>query len=87
MNSTHRAARLAQQEGQNPRCLQEKASIDDGRSTSRLTSAEARDFQVRLDAIRSDYSRMMEGRPVTYEERADVMRRIDLLETDLDRFR
>jgi hypothetical protein len=61
--------------------------IDDGRSTGRLTSAEARDFQSRLDAIRGDYSRMMEGRPITYEERADILRRLDLLETDLNRFR
>jgi hypothetical protein len=61
--------------------------IDDGRSTGRLTSAEARDFQARLDAIRSDYSRRMEGRPITYEEREDILRRIELLETDLNRFR
>jgi hypothetical protein len=61
--------------------------IDDGRSTGRLTSAEARDFQARLDAIRSDYSRMMEGRPITPEERADIWRRLELLETDLNRFR
>lgn len=61
--------------------------IDDGRSTGRLTSAEARDFQARLDAIRSDDSRKMEGRPITYEERADILRRLDLLETDLNRFR
>lgn len=61
--------------------------IDDGRSTGRLDSAQARDFQARLDAIRSDYSRMMEGRPITYEEREDILHRIELLETDLNRFR
>jgi hypothetical protein len=61
--------------------------IDDGRSTGRLAPAEARDFQARLDAIRSDYSRMMDGRPITYEERADILHRLDLLETDLNRFR
>jgi hypothetical protein len=61
--------------------------IDDGRSTGRLTSAEARDFQARLDAIRSDYSRMLEGRSITPEERADILRRLDLLETDLSRYR
>jgi hypothetical protein len=69
------------------RIIQLQRRIDDGRSTGRLTSAEARDFQVRLDAIRSDYSRMLEGRPVTYEERADILHRLDLLETDLSRFR
>jgi len=61
--------------------------IDDGRSTGRLTSAEARDFQARLDAIRSDYSRMMEGRPITPDERADIVRRLELLETDLRQLR
>jgi hypothetical protein len=61
--------------------------IDAGRSTGRLTPAEARDFQARLDAIRLDYTRMMERRPITYEERADILRRLDLLEADLDRFR
>ncbi len=60
--------------------------IDDGRASGRLTAAEASDFQARLDAIRSDYSRMVQGRPITSEERADIWRRIELLETDLDRF-
>lgn len=61
--------------------------IDDARSTGRLTSVEGRDFQARLDAIRSDYARMMEGRPITLEERADISRRLDLLESDLIRYR
>jgi hypothetical protein len=61
--------------------------IDDGRRAGRWTSAESSDFQARLDAIRSDYSRRMEGRPITYEEREDISRRLDLLETDLNRFR
>jgi hypothetical protein len=61
--------------------------IDDARSSGRLTAVEGREFQVRLDAIRSDYTRMMEGRPITYEERADVSRRLDLVESDLSRYR
>ena len=61
--------------------------IDDAKASGRLTPTEGRDFQARLDAIRSDYSRMMEGRPITYEERADISRRLDLLEADLDRYR
>jgi hypothetical protein len=69
------------------RIIQLQRRIDDGRSAGRLTSVEARDFQVRLDAIRSDSSRMMEGRPLTYEERADILHRLDLLDTDLSRFR
>jgi hypothetical protein len=60
--------------------------IDDGRSTGRLSPAEGRDLQARLDAIRSDYSRLA-GRTITYEERADIWRRLDLVETDLNRFR
>jgi hypothetical protein len=35
--------------------------IDDGRMNGRLPLAEGRDFQARLDAIRSDNTRMMEG--------------------------
>lgn len=61
--------------------------IDDARSTGRLTPVEGRDYQARLDAIRADYSRMVEGRPITFEERADIARRLDLLESDLGRFR
>lgn len=60
--------------------------IDDARATGRLTPAQGRDYQARLDAIRADYSRMMEGRPVTYEERVDIARRLDLLEADLSRY-
>lgn len=60
--------------------------IDDARATGRLGPAEGRDYQARLDTIRADYSRMMEGRPITYEERIDIARRLDLLEADLSRF-
>jgi hypothetical protein len=51
-----------------------------------LSPAEGRDLQARLDAIRNDYSRLA-GRTITYEERADIWRRLDLVETDLNRFR
>lgn len=61
--------------------------IDDARATGRLSPTEGRDVQARLDTIRSDYSRMMEGRPITYEEQLEISRRLDLLERDLDRFR
>lgn len=62
--------------------------IDDGRIYGRLPLTEGREFQARLDAIRSDYLRMTEGgRYTTYEERTDTFRRLDLLEMDLDRFR
>jgi len=54
----------------------------------RLTPAEGRDYQSRLDSIRSDYLRMTEGgRYATNEERTDISRRLDSLETDLNRYR
>jgi len=63
-------------------------TIDDGRMNGRLPLAEGKDFQARLDAIRSDYSRMTEGgRSPTYEETADISRRLDLLEINLNRYR
>jgi hypothetical protein len=62
--------------------------IDDGRISGRLPLTEGREFQARLDSIRRDYMRMTdEGRYATHDERADVSRRLDSLETDLNRFR
>jgi hypothetical protein len=62
--------------------------IDDGRINGRLPLTEGRDYQARLDSIRHDYLRMTEGgRYTTYEERTDISRRLDSLETDLNRFR
>ena len=61
--------------------------IDDGRSSGRLPLTEGREYQTRLDSIRRDYLRMTEGgRYTTNEERADISRRLDSLETDLNRF-
>jgi hypothetical protein len=62
--------------------------IDDGRSAGRWSSTEGREFQSRLDSIRREYLRMTEGgRYSTSEERADITRRLDSLETDLNRYR
>jgi hypothetical protein len=62
--------------------------IDDGRISRRLPSTEGRDYQFRLDSIRNDYLRMTEGgRSTTYEERANISRRLDSLELDLNRYR
>jgi len=62
--------------------------IDDGRISSRLPVTEAGEFQSRLDSIRRDYLRMTEGgRYATLEERTNISRRLDSLETDLNRFR
>jgi len=62
--------------------------IDDGRSSRRWSSADEREFQSRLDSIRREYLRMTDGgRSSTYEERADIARRLDSLEMDLNRHR
>jgi len=62
--------------------------IDDGRINGSLPLTEGREFQARLDAIRSDYLRMTEeGRYASDEERTDISRRLDSLETDLNRYR
>ena len=62
--------------------------IDDGRSSGHLPLTEGREYQTRLDSIRRDYLRMTEGgRYTTNEERTDISRRLDSLETDLNRFR
>jgi hypothetical protein len=61
--------------------------IDDGRMSRRLPSAEEREFQSRLDSIRREYLRMTEGgRYSTSQESSDISRRLDSLETDLNRF-
>jgi hypothetical protein len=62
--------------------------IDDGRISRRLPPTEEREFQSRLDSIRREYMRMTEGaRSTTVEERSDISRRLDSLETELNRFR
>ena len=62
--------------------------IDDVRINGRLPLTEGKEFQSRLDSIRREYLRMTdEGRYSTHEERTDISRRLDSLETDLNRFR
>jgi hypothetical protein len=62
--------------------------IDDGRINGRFPLPEGREFQSRLDTIRGDYLRMTEGgRYATHEERKDISRRLDSLETDINRSR
>jgi hypothetical protein len=70
------------------RILTLQRNLDDGRINGRLLPAEEREFQARLDSIRSDYLRLTEdGRSTTYEERADISRRLDSLELDFNRYR
>ena len=62
--------------------------IDDGRISRRLSSTEERDFQSRLDSIRREYMRMTDGgRNTSSEDRTDISRRLDSLESDLNRIR
>ena len=62
--------------------------IDDGRISGRLPQTEEREYQSRLDSIRREYLRMTDGgRYTTNQERVDISRRLDLLETDLNRYR
>jgi hypothetical protein len=77
-----------QEPGSGDRIVALQRIIDDGRMNGRLPMAEGRDFQARLDAIRSDYSRMTEGgRSPTHEGTADISRRLDSLEINLNRYR
>ena len=74
--------------GSSDRILGLQKNIDDGKASGRLPPAAGRDFQARLDSIRSDYLRMTAtGRPTTAEERADISQRLDSLEVDLSRYR
>ncbi len=65
-----------------------QGKIDDGRTNRRWSSTDERELQSRLDSIRRDYLQMTEGgRSTTYEERDDIARRLDGLETELKRYR
>lgn len=62
--------------------------IDDGRINRRWSLTDERDYQSRLDSIRREYLRMTEGgRYSTSEERTDISRRLDSLESDMNRSR
>ncbi|MGD0232349.1 MAG: hypothetical protein ABSC19_18680 [Syntrophorhabdales bacterium] len=81
-----RATRIEEPRGNGDRIVALQRRIDDGRSNGRLPSTEGREFQSRLDSIRRDYLQMTEGgRYTTQDERADISRRLDSLETDINR--
>jgi hypothetical protein len=83
-----RTTRIEEPRRNGDRIVALQRRIDDGRISGRLPLTEGREFQSRLDSIRRDYLRMTEGgRYTTHEERADISRRLDSLETDLNRFR
>lgn len=60
--------------------------IEAGRMSGRLPSREERENQFRLDSIRREYLRMTEGgRSTSVDEMSDISRRLDSLESDLNR--
>jgi len=74
--------------GSSERIVALQGKIDDGRINRRWSSTDEQGFQSRLDSIRRDYLRMTEGgRSTTYQERDDIARKLDSLETDLNRYR
>jgi hypothetical protein len=60
--------------------------IDEGRLSRRLSRVEWREFQARLDAIRSEFLQLTKDRGLSPENRAEISRRLDLLEGDINRF-
>jgi len=83
-----RPARVVEAPRDGDRIVALQRRIDDGRISRRLPSTEEREFQSRLDSIRREYMRMTDGaRNPSYEERTDISRRLDSLETELNRFR
>jgi len=82
-----RTARI-EEPGNGDRIVSLQRRIDDGKFSGRLTQADGREFQSRLDSIRREYMRLTEsGRGSTQEERRDISRRLDSLEAELDRYR
>ena len=63
-------------------------TIDDGRQNRRFSPPDDREFQARLDSIRREYLRMVEGStPITLADRDAVSRRLDALTADVNRYR
>lgn len=62
--------------------------IDEAGISGRLSQDEEREFQTRLDGIRRDYLRMTKnGRFFSHiGDRAEIDRRLDLLDSDLGRY-
>jgi uncharacterized protein YlaN (UPF0358 family) len=59
--------------------------IDEGIMAGRLTRVQGREFQLQLDAIRREFLQRIKDRPFTPEERAEVSRRLDSLEREINR--
>ncbi|HEX2768421.1 MAG TPA: hypothetical protein VHN12_03995 [Geobacteraceae bacterium] len=67
------------------RIIKLQRRIDDEISSGRMSLAKGSEFQARLDSVRSDYLRITEGaRSATNEEKEEISRRLDSLETDLN---
>jgi uncharacterized protein YlaN (UPF0358 family) len=59
--------------------------LDEGITAGRLTRVQGREFQLRLDAIRSEFLQQIKDRPFTPDERSEVSNRLDSLERDINR--
>ena len=59
--------------------------IDEGITAGRLARVQGREFQLRLDAIRREFLERIKDRPFTPEERGEISRRLDSLESDINR--
>lgn len=74
--------------GSGERIVALQKRINDGRNSGLLTASTGRDFQTRMDSIRSDYMRMTEeGRSALPEEMAGISRRLDSLEEELNKLK
>jgi hypothetical protein len=59
--------------------------IDEGRLSRRLNRMQWRNFQARLDAIRSEYFQMTKDRSLTTEEKTEISRQLDILEGEINK--
>ena len=83
-----RTTRIEEPRRNGDRIVDLQRRIDDGRINRRWSLTDERDYQSRLDSIRREYMRMTEGgRYSTQDERTDISRRLDSLESDMNRYR
>ncbi len=61
--------------------------IDTNKTMGRLPEMEARDFQIRLDGIKRDYVRLMQGGEFMRYEDSRISHSLDQLENDLGNYR
>ncbi len=60
--------------------------IDDGILIGKLPRVQGREFQLRLDDIRREFLQRIKDRPITAEEKGEISRHLDLLESDINNY-